>query len=197
MSSRVLIPILIATCYVAEAQSTNLELARQLSQSSSRANAVAEIVSRNDGAVPLLLSWTETPPMGIDVYELDVGLADAFAQLKTKEAIPFLIKNLGLNRDHAPNVWRKAPEVVERILPCAAALVRIGPDAARAVIRAYWEPMPAEDRPAAIFVVTRVLEVHAASVPEANAFLQSALGELSIESRLAESGLKALGRRDP
>jgi hypothetical protein len=34
----------------------------------------------------------------VDKHKLYIGLADAFGEMKTREAIPFLIKNISLQR---------------------------------------------------------------------------------------------------
>lgn len=169
-------------------------LARRLADSNSRAEAVEKIIAQKDQAVPLLLSLAQRPPDDIDSYEFDVGLADVFGRLKTEEAIPFLIRNIGLNRYHSVNVWLKTPEAVEKTLPAAAALIQIGPDAAKALIHAYWEPMPAEDRPAAIFVIARVLDSRPGAIPEGRVFLQSVRAELNVELRWADRGLALFNR---
>jgi len=185
-----------ASCAVWAQSAGDLALARELSDSRTRSTAVEEILASHGRVLPLLLSWAAAPPSDVNSYELAIGLADVFGGLKTREAIPFLIRNLGLNRDQRVNLWLKAPEVIERGLPAVAALVNIGAEAASALIRAYWEPMLAEDRPAAIFAITRIVKVLSpTAVPEAPAFLRSATAKLRIESRYAEEGLTYLERK--
>jgi hypothetical protein len=185
---------IVVGCAVGSAQDvTNEELARQLANDSTRPSAIATILASGAAKAPLLLEWTQKPPAHVDQYGLYVGLADALGQLKTKEAIPFLIKSISRRRtryvDFAP--WLKAPEVIEYTFPAVAALIQIGPDASRALIRAFQEPMLNEDRLASIFVISRINDV-----PEARAFLTSVIGEASTELRYAEEGLKRSdGRR--
>jgi len=165
------------------------ELARQLANGATRQEAVAAIEASPGSKVTLLLIWAGKPPARVDEHELYVGLADAFGRLKTKEAIPFLIKNITLARwpyvSLAP--WLKTSEVIEETYPAMEALIRIGPDASRAVMRAAQAPMAPGDRRAAIFVVSHIMDV-----PEARTFLSSALSEADRERYWAEEGLKML-----
>ena len=109
----------------------------------------------------------------MDEFELYVGLAEAFGKLKTKEAIPFLIKNISLQRGTpSPNIWMKAPRAIELRLPAVFALIQIGPEASKMLIRAPREELMDEDRLAAIFVVSRI-----PGVPEAREFVASAFGD--------------------
>lgn len=181
----------VMSCVIASAQdASDLELARLLANDSTRQSAVANIVASGGAKVPLLLSWTRTPPAQVDERGLHIGLADLFGQLKTKEAIPFLIKNISLPRSHRVNIWLKTEEAIEAHFPAVAGLVGIGPAASQSVIRASWEPMLAEDRLAAIFVVARIQD------PEGRGFLLSALAEANMSRSFAERGLKRLdGRR--
>jgi hypothetical protein len=141
--------------------------------------------------VPLLLSWARTPPSQIDefdLHDLRVGLAVAFGQLKTKKAVPFLIKNINLQMGliPRPNIWLKAPEAVEAALPAVVALIQIGPVASRELMD-IWQQLDPDDRLAAIFVVSRVK-----GVPGAREFLHTVLSEANIQRFWAEEGLKAL-----
>ena len=174
-------------CGASSPVSRDRALARRLSNDSTRDEAVAEIAGSGTNRVPLLLSWGRTPPARLDVCGLYVGLAAAFGRMRTKEAIPFLVKNISIRRpcyaDFSP--WFKAPEAIEATFPAVAALVRIGPEASRAVIRAWQEPMLPWDRLAALFVVS-----HVQGVPEAQTFLRTALGEASQERAWAEYGLR-------
>ena len=108
--------------------------------------------------------------------------------MKTKEAVPFLIKNISLQRWLEMNIWLKTDKVIEERLPAVAALVRIGPDASRAIISEYLTIEP-DDRLAAIFVVARIRD------PEARGFLSSVLGRANLERYWAEEGLKRLDER--
>jgi hypothetical protein len=124
---------------------------------------------------------------------LYIGLADVFGQLKTKEAIPFLVKNIGLQRGFsAPNIWMKTPQVVQERLPAVTALIRIGPEASRFLIDTFWTQLQPQDRLAAIFVVSRI-----SGVPEAKEFLSTVLGQANMERHWAEEGLKTLDQGRP
>jgi hypothetical protein len=175
--------------FAQERDGSDRELARRLAAEATRSKAVADVVASGGTKVGLLLTWCVSPPADIDVHELDVGLADAFGRLKTRAAIPFLDQNIGIDRTPAGNTWLKSAEVLEDRLASVTALIRIGPDAAKAVIKAYGS-MQANDRLAAIFVISR-LEY----VPEAKAFLTSALGQANLERYWAEDGLRRLDGR--
>jgi hypothetical protein len=180
--------VLLISCVAATAQViSDQELPNRLANEATRRAAVDLIVASGMDKLPLLLSWTRNPPADINENELYVGLADAFGRLRAKEAIPFLIKNISIQRWHDVNTWLKTPSVIEERLPAVAALIQIGPEASKALIRASWEAMVAEDRLAAIFVISQVK-----GVPEARAFLSSALAEASLERYWAEEGLKRI-----
>jgi hypothetical protein len=155
----------------------DLELARLLADGKTREYTVARIASMGIEKIPLLLSWTRKPPSGLLESELNVGLADVFGRLRTTEAIPFLIKNIALERVVPGETWTKAPEVVEFDLPAAGALIRIGPAASKAVMQACQSPMLPMDRLVAVFVVSRIK-----GVPEAKQFL--AIAEWQARAQL-------------
>ena len=116
---------------------------------------------------------------------LYIGMAEAFGRLKTRDAIPFLVKNITLQYWPAsPSVWMKTPEVVRSRLPAVAALVQIGPDAAAALIRTRWVGLSSEERLAVILVVSRAPET-----PESQSFLLTVLGEANLQRYWAEDGL--------
>jgi len=166
----------------------HLGLARRLAHDWTRQAAVDEAAASGDAMTPLLLSWAENPPDGIMARFLDVGLADAFGRMKTEAAVPFLVRVIDLDRSigsFAP--WIKSAENIEAAYPAAAALIRIGPAGARAVIKAADGPMTREQRRLAIFVVARTK-----GVPEARLFLTQALAWANSEREWAEIGLKAL-----
>jgi hypothetical protein len=49
--------------------------------------------------------------------KLEIGLAEVFGRLKTKEAIPFLIENISLERlPPRPNIWMKTWRALASIL---------------------------------------------------------------------------------
>jgi hypothetical protein len=182
--------IMVVACVVQSARSKgDLELAHHLAEKESRANAVAGILASGAGNLPLLISWTRTPPAGIDRYELNIGLADAFGSLKAKEAIPFLIENISRRRDPHLDLqpWLRGGGTIERTFPSVAALIQIGPDASRELIRASAKPMLAEDRLAAVFVVSRIKDV-----PEALPFLRLTRVESNLTLNHAEIGIKLL-----
>jgi len=161
------------------------DLARGLADANTRGQAVASVVALGSAKVPILLSWTRKPPARVDVYELNIGLADAFGEMKTRDAIPFLVNNIGIDRTHAPNTWLKSPDAVEARLAAAAALIKIGSEAASAVYRAASSPMYYKDKLAAMFVISRMKDA-----PGARSFLLSALGEANLERGWAEEDLK-------
>lgn len=177
-------------CMIASAQDTSdEELARLLADSNTRQSAVAKIVASGGSKVLLLLSWTRKPPVQVDESELYIGLADVFGKLKTKEAIPFLMKNISIQRwPPSPNTWMKTPQVIEARLPAAAALIQIGPEASKALIHT-WEQLVGDERLAAIFVVSRIR-----GVPEARDFLVSVSGAANMERFWAEEGIKLLDK---
>ena len=168
--------------------SSDAELARLLADETTRQSGISRIVSSGSSMVPLLVAWTQEPPTHVDKHELFVGLADAFGQLKTREAIPFLVNNISLQRWRELNTWLKTAQVIEQRLPAAAALVRMGPDASKVVMSEY-HTFSAEDRLAAIFVVARIRD------PAARAFLSAILGQANLERYWAEEGLKRLDER--
>lgn len=163
------------------------ELARRLADVVYRREAVAQIVAAPSLYVPVLLSWSKNPPSGVPQVELYFGMAQVFGELKTKEAIPFLIKNISVRPILANgNTWMKAAPTIEARLPAVGALIKIGPDASKALIQAYSQLMTAEDRLAAIFAVSRIGD------PAARDFLRIAVAMTSNERYWAEEGLKVL-----
>jgi hypothetical protein len=180
--------MLVRACSASDAQyKTYEDLARALANAGTRDQAVATVVASGSARVSLLLSWTTKPPVGVDNYQLKIGLADAFGQMRSKEAIPFLVKNISIDRMYAVNIWIKSPEVVEQRLAAAAALIRIGPDAAEPVIHAWSGLTDYRDRLAAIFVMSKLR-----GVPGARNFLLSVLGEANLQRNWAEEGLARL-----
>jgi predicted benzoate:H+ symporter BenE len=163
-------------------------LAESLANESTRQHAITSLVASGSSKVPILLAWTTTPPKGVLLCSLYDGLADAFGEMKTKEAVPFLIKNIGIYRSCGVSLspWLKAPALIEWNLPAVGALVKVGPDASRALIAAFPN-MTEEDRVAAVFVVSQIK-----GVPEARPFLESMLGHANRESYWAEEGIKLL-----
>jgi hypothetical protein len=168
---------------------TDRELARQLAKSATRQTAVASIVASGSAKLPLLLSWTRNSPQGVDKAELYLGLAEAFGGLRTKDAIPFLMKNISMQRfPSSPDVWMKTTDVIEERLPAVSALIQIGPEASRALMQAF-PSMEGADRLAAIVAVSRIK-----GVPDAQSFLASVSGQANMERVRAEQGLKLLNQ---
>src|ERR1700733_5594031 len=123
-------PVVISVVHLSRASAqmeSYTELARRLADANTRAETIAT-VSSDPRSTRLLISWTRTPPKGVDEYELSIGLADAFSRLKTKDAIPFLIKNINLRRhryvDLAP--WLKTDQAIRDTFPALAALIELG-----------------------------------------------------------------------
>jgi HEAT repeat protein len=83
-------------------------------------------------------------------------------------------------------MWMKTPAVVEERLPAATALIRIGPEAEKALIRALWGTISSLDRPKAIFAVARI------GGPEARSFLYQVITENTFENTLANRGLNGV-----
>jgi len=166
----------------------DLALANSLANDTTRQAAVASIVASDRSKVPLLLSWARKSPVA-DECGLFSGLADAFGQLKTREAIPFLIEDLSEYRSCGASFapWLNGPKVIEWNLPAVGALIKIGPEASKALIAAFPKMTKEEDRRAAVFVVSRIN-----GVPEAGAFLQSVLDQANRERYWAEKAVKSL-----
>jgi len=122
------------------------------------------------------------------------GLAEVFGELKIAAAIPFLVSRIGLRstRYVALSPWLKSEEVIEKTFPALSALIKIGPDASRAVIQGYPSLTMLDERLAAMFVVS-----HIAGVPEARDFLIRVPAAANTECIWAERGLKKLDENIP
>jgi hypothetical protein len=190
----------------ADIDSSDSGLARALASDGQRQAAIELIQASGSTKLPLLLSWTEKPPEGLDPYEFTVGLAEAFGKMKTKEAIPFLVRHVGIRRlrgiDMQP--WVKVPEVIERTFPAAMALIEMGADASEPLIRAAsgeprqveefnprggnysWDHTGNDARLATIFVISRIGGKHARE------FLTMALGQANLEREYAQEGLDSI-----
>jgi hypothetical protein len=167
-------------------------LARRLANPDTRREAVEEVVASSATLTPVLLAWTTNPPHGVEVHELDVGLVEAFDWMKTEAAVPFLVRVIGIKR--APYTlapWNKGVSNVEFEYRAAEALIRIGPPAAREVIKAAQGRMTPIERLLAIFVVSQ-----AGNVPGAREFLRAAVGQANDERIWAEKGLEALKEKE-
>jgi hypothetical protein len=181
-----LVLVAAAGCWSASAQSSDTELARRLADPKARSAATDEILRSGAARTPELLKLAEAPPAAVNRTELFIGLADIFGQLRTKEAIPFLIENISLARWVRPNIWNKASEVVEGHLPAVGALIKIGPDACKALIEIDWKLKTWDDNLAAIFVVSQIGD------PAGRPMLVTAIARANLERYQAEQGLKAL-----
>ena len=109
---------------------TPYSLLKLLSNPETSRQGVDLIKSSGSKYVPLLLKWTKNPPkddialMGIH----RVGLADAFGELKVKEAIPFLLENIDMNREVLHSVAMGAEERYQADIknkPAMTALIKI------------------------------------------------------------------------
>ncbi len=101
MNVALIIPIMLSVAVASAWNAGDRALARRLADPQTRESAVAEVVTLGNRKVPLLLSWTRKPPGGLNFmerWELDIGLADVFGQLKTEAAIPFLISHISMTR---------------------------------------------------------------------------------------------------
>lgn len=165
----------------------DVDQARLLANPATEHPTVYEIVMSGKANVPALLSCARNPPPGVEKDQLYVGLADVFGRLGAKEAIPFLIENIDMCRWMSlyANAWLKADYVLKERKPAVTALVRIGPDASRALIRESWDRKPQGDYMAAVFVVSQIR-----GVPEARGFLASALNHRGFDHYWAEEGLR-------
>jgi len=163
-------------------------LAEALASEKTRESAVASIMASRQDKIPLLLSWSKKSPLEYDCRLFD-GLAYAFGRLKVTEAVPFLVENISTYGECGVsfNPWSKAPSVIESSFPAIGALVKIGPDASRAVMAAFPRMTKEEDRMAAMFVVSRV-----PGVSEARAFLSSVLAQADWEHHWAARCLSIL-----
>ena len=108
--------------------------------------------------------------------------------MKTEAAVPFLIRVISIKRfpyTFAP--WIKDASSVMLEYPAAEALIRIGPSAAAAVIKAAQGPLTAEERLVAIFIIGQM-----DGAPGAREFLTRALGQANADRVWAEKGLEKL-----
>lgn len=170
----------------------DLTLARGLADPLKRTEAVTFVSSSGNAPLRLLLSWTVKPPEGVDPFELKIGLAEAFGRMRALEAIPFLVKNISLDRTGLGNTWLKSPEAVEERLPAAAALIRIGHESVPAVLQSSAQPTGPRDRLATILVISRM-----ADFPGKKNFLLGVLGQANLERVWAETGLEQFGTSKP
>ena len=162
------------------------DLAIELATPAQRDAALRGIALSGGKDLPLLLSWSKKAPAGVDEWELRVGLADAFRILKAREAIPFLVNNIDLERYFVRTpFWLKDDSVIQNRLPAAAALIAIGPDASRALVAADWSEMSPRAHIAAIYTISRIAD------PAARDFLASVHAE-DLEVEFVREGITAI-----
>jgi len=167
-------------------------LARRLADLTSRDAAVDEVVASPTAMTPILLAWAETPPTGVRAADLNIGLAEAFDRMGTAAAVPFLIRVISVKRfPYTLAPWIKGETSVKIEYPAAEALIRIGPSAAAAVIKAAQGPMTPEERLLATFVVGQT-----DGVPGGGEFLTRTLAQANGERVWAENGLQRLKTKE-
>src|SRR5262249_50135691 len=118
------------------------KIAWELGDPWQRSRTVQRLVAMGHDKVPLLLSLArDVPPHPnkLVLYEhfLRLSLDEAFGSLKPREAIPFLIRHIGIEELVPGNTWSKGPARIASDYPAAGALINMGPEASRAVIKAY------------------------------------------------------------
>jgi hypothetical protein len=165
------------------------DLATRLATPQLREAAVKNVADSGGKDLALLLSWSEAPPKGLDRYQLNLGLIEAFGKLRAKESIPFLIRWMNLDSTGmSENIWMKSDSVVESRLPVIDTLIAIGPDASKALIAA-WDKMPGVLHIEALFVVSRIAD------PAARDFLLSVHTTDPRDARYVQQGLQAIQER--
>jgi hypothetical protein len=186
------IALMALNCSLASAQAVcEVDEARLLANPSTEHPRVYEIIMSGNANVPALLSCARNPPPDVERDQLYVGLSDVFGRLRAKEGIPFLIENIDMCRSMSlcANAWLKADYVLKELKPAIMALIRIGPDASRALIHESWARKPRGDRMAALFVVSQIR-----GAPEARGFLTSAVNRRGFEHYWAEHCMQLLDR---
>lgn len=168
-----------------------LNLAHSLADEHTREAAIAGISKSDLGTLAIIRSLMETSPTGVDHHGLRVGLADVCGKLRSQECIPFLIKNISIERWHwrEMNTWTKTETVVMERLPAVRALVAIGKEASLSIQSAYPNTSSREARLALLFTITQIDD------PDAEGFLQSIKARLSIETRWVDTGLDRLSKK--
>jgi len=167
---------------------SNRELVKLIEDDSTRDAAVQKIVASGNSKARELLEWTQGAPKDVNTYRLYLGLAEVFGQLRMREAIPFLIRNITLEIwPQSPNIWMKSPSAIRGRMPAVSALIEIGKAASLALINEPLEGMPPDRRLATMFVVGQV-----AGVPESKEFLNRIISQANTERFWAEEGLKHL-----
>ncbi len=174
VAATLLIALLLCPVFPLRSDNEERELAYSLGDHDqiARSAAVQRLLSSGRLKVPLLLSWTrETPPhparLFLFEHMLHLSMSEVFGQLKTVAAIPFLMRNLNIQELVPFDSWNYGAERVASDYPAAGALIKIGPEAARAVIQSLPGLNTPEDRLVAVFVVSQI-----EGVPEAEEFLR-------------------------
>ena len=72
------------------------------------------------------------------------------------------------------------------IIPAVAALIKIGRDASRPLVEAYWRSMTLEDRRATIFAIGMIKD------PQNRGFLEGVIAYANSERIVAEEGIGLL-----
>ena len=104
-------------------------------------------------------------------------------------ACTYLVKHIRSHRSCGVSLapWLKTPSIIGSQLLAIGALVKIGPDASKALIVAFPHMTEEEDRRAASFVISRVKDN-----PGARAFLASVADRANREGDWAEEGITRL-----
>ena len=185
----------LASTLVASAQQNPSQLdqlARRLADLATRDAAVDEVVASSAAMTPVLLAWATKPPADVPATDLNIGLAEAFDRMATEAAIPFLIRVIAIKRfpfTFAP--WIKGASSIKLEYPAAEALIRIGPTAGLAVIKAAQGPMTPVERLVAIFVVGQI-----DGVPAGPDFLLRARGDADTQRVWAQDGIERQNRKE-
>ena len=186
-ATRVLIlAVALLTASYGGASVSEINLARSLADEHKRAATIQRLAaSGGSEEIKMLLKWTEKPPQGVSARDLYFGMIEAFGRLRTRQAIPFLIRHINLRHLQTGNLWMRTDDVVIEWSPAIQALLAIGPEAIPALSKAYSTAEP-NDR---LAIVLTLAHTHDAA---AKPTLQSILGIAERESTLARDGLAAL-----
>jgi hypothetical protein len=177
-----------------------LALARSLSSlSGERAEAVKRVIGSPEEALPYLIAWTKKPPEGKEPGNsfLKLSMIEIFGQLRTKEAIPFLVSHISCDLNVMNTVWMGGPERMASSLPAVKALLRIGPDATPELLRALanlpycpsWTECKRKDRIAIVVTLAFLKD------PRARSALEKETEHSSIEGEVAFEALKWLDKK--
>lgn len=184
-------PLLLALawCFVLPAASREVpetperRLVRLLNAENSWPAAYREVAAARIEWVPRLLEWAEKPPPDAQTPIFSRGLIRLFGEIKVKDAIPYLVRNVDWQGTRIGPVWSKPEEVILLRMPAVNALLRIGTDVLPALVKAYLGPSTAEQRLAIVFTLSRLKDPRALSV------LRDAQSFALTEQRFAQEGL--------